>query len=104
MREQLLDEKERSLALRAELLERNGNGNGKAQTVRISVRELQLWKRQAKAIGRTDEHLEKIGTILQVAKERKLDFVRIPESNFAVRLFDQDEFNQLAFKLMENIL
>ena len=77
------------------------NGNGKACAVRISVRELQLWKRQAKAIGGTAKHLESIDAILQAAKEGRRDFVEISESDFAVRLFDQDEFNRRAFRLKE---
>ncbi len=102
MRERLLEEKERSLDLRAELLERKGNGKGHA--ARISVRELQLWRRQAKTIGRSPLHLESIDdAILQATREGRRDFIEIPESDFAVRLLDQDEFNRRAFKLIEQL-
>ncbi len=69
--------------------------------VQISLRELQLWKRQAKAIGRAPRHLNSINGILQAAEKGRREFAEISERDFRVRCRDQDEFNRQAFQLME---
>lgn len=90
-----MEAKERILELRAASLSQSSS-----QTIQISLREIKIWKRQAKAIGRSSRHLDSIDIVLQDAKKGD-DFVEISEKVFQVRCIDQDEFNQKAFHLME---
>ena len=95
-REQLLEARERIFELKTASISPNDN-----QRVEISVRELQLWMRQAKAIGRSPEHLRSIALVLQTAEKKKRESGKISERAFQTRCRDLDEFNRQAFQLME---
>ena len=106
-KEQQLEADKRSLETKAEVLaqlflqrtQRNENAE-------VTLGDLELWHRQAKAIERSPTHLRKIDQILTVAKERvaenksALPTVDIPVRDYGAMLRDRSEFNELAFRLM----
>lgn len=95
LKEQVLSARERNLEL-AEVLNQNSK-----QTARISVRELQLWKRQAKALGRQPKHLAQIDRVLAAASDVSDGFVEIPRRDYLYMLLDQEVFSRRAFELMD---
>lgn len=106
-KEQQLEAGTRSLETKAEVLaqlflqrmQRN-------ERVEVTVGDLELWQRQAKAMERSPTHLRKIDQILAVARERvaenksALPTVDIPVRDYGAMMRDRSEFNELAFKLM----
>ena len=72
----------------------------------VTLGDLELWHRQAKAIERSSTHLRKIDQILAVARERvaenksALPTVDIPVRDYGAMIRDRSEFNELAFRLM----
>lgn len=72
----------------------------------VTVGDLELWHRQAKAIERSPSHLRKIDQILAVARERiaenksALPTVDIPVRDYGAMIRDRFEFNELAFRLI----
>jgi hypothetical protein len=70
------------------------------QTTQILWSELQLWRRQAKAIGRSPNHLKAIDRLLEQTQSR--DFLEVSRRTYQVRCLDLEEFNQKALELMES--
>ena len=91
----MLEARERNLEL-AEVLNQNSK-----QTARISVRELHLWKGQAKALDRKAKHLAQIDRVLAAASDVSDGFVEIPRRDYLYMLLDQEVFSRRAFELME---
>lgn len=73
--------------------------------VEIRFQDLLLWRRQAHALGRSWEHLQKIHRLIKSARQEKGEepeaVVEIPLLDHKVMQRDQREFRQLAFRLME---
>ena len=73
----------------------------------MSLGNLELWRRQAEAIERSQKHLSKIDRILALAREKTagnkdaLLTVEIPVRDYGAMLRDQEDFNSLAFRLVE---
>ncbi|NJO93162.1 MAG: hypothetical protein HC820_00160 [Hydrococcus sp. RM1_1_31] len=77
------------------------------ERVKITFGNLELWRKQATAIGRSTKHLTKIERLIVEAKEElkqtgaSLPTVHIPLFDYKVLLRDQSDFNELAFRLIE---
>lgn len=95
LKEQVLSARERNLELALVL------SQSSKQTARISVRELHLWKRQAKALDRKAKHLAQIDRVLAAASQVSDDFVEIPRRDYLYMLLDQEVFSRRAFELMD---
>ena len=106
-KEQQLEADKRSLETKAEVLAQlflqRMQRNERAE---VTVGDLELWHRQAKALERSPTHLRKIDQILAVARERvaenksALPTVDIPVRDYGAMIRDRSEFNELAFRLM----
>ena len=106
-KEQQLEADKRSLETKAEVLAQlflqRIQRNERAE---VTVGDLELWHRQAKAIERSSTHLRKIDQILAVARERvaedksALPTVDIPVRDYGAMIRDRFEFNELAFRLI----
>ncbi len=106
-KEQQLEADKRSLETKAEVLAQlflqRIQRNERAE---VTVGDLELWHRQAKAIDRSPTHLRKIDQILAVARERvaenksALPTVEIPVRDYGAMIRDRFEFNELAFRLI----
>ena len=106
-KEQQLEADKRSLETKAEVLAQlflqRMQRNERAE---VTVGDLELWHRQAKAIERSPTHLRKIDQILAVAKERvaenksAIPTVEIPVRDYGAMIRDRSEFNELAFRLI----
>ncbi|MDJ0633710.1 MAG: hypothetical protein QNJ34_11035 [Xenococcaceae cyanobacterium MO_188.B29] len=107
LKEQEINQKEYDLKVNADVLSRlyrqwiiNGN------QVRITLGELELWRRQAKAIERSPSHLATIDGIIEsiqktVTEENNLlPTCEIDLVVFEHLLHDRKEFNELAFSLI----
>lgn len=72
----------------------------------VSLGNLELWLKQAKAIERSPKHLIKIERLIAKAREETagnkdaLPTVEIPVRDYGAMLRDQQEFNELAFRLI----
>ena len=72
----------------------------------MSLGNLELWLKQAEAIERSPKHLNKIERSIAKAREGTagnndaLPTVEIPVRDYEVMLRDQQEFNELAFRLI----
>ena len=106
-KEQQLEADKRSLETKTEVLAQlflqRMQSNERAE---VTLGDLELWHRQAKAIERSPTHLRKIDQIVAVAKERvaedksALPTVDIPVRDYGAMIRDRSEFNELAFRLM----
>ena len=106
-KEQQVEADKRSLETKAEVLAQlflqRMQRNERAE---VTVGDLELWHRQAKAIERSPTHLRKIDQILAVARERvaedksALPTVDIPVRDYGAMIRDRFEFNELAFRLI----
>ena len=106
-KEQQLEANKRSLETKAEVLAQlflqRMQRNERAE---VTLGDLELWHRQAKAIERSSTHLRKIDQILAVARERvaedksALPTVDIPVRDYGAMIRDRFEFNELAFRLI----
>ena len=106
-KEQQVEADKRSLETKAEVLAQlflqRMQRNERAE---VTLGDLELWHRQAKAIERSSTHLRKIDQILAVARERvaedksALPTVDIPVRDYGAMLRDRSEFNELAFRLI----
>ena len=106
-KEQQVEAEKRSLETKAEVLAQlflqRIQRNERAE---VTVGDLELWHRQAKAIERSPSHLRKIDQILAVAREKvaenksALPTVDIPVRDYGAMMRDRSDFNELAFKLM----
>ena len=106
-KEQQVEADKRSLETKAEVLAQlflqRMQRNERAE---VTVGDLELWHRQAKAIERSPTHLRKIDQILAVAKERvaenksAIPTVEIPVRDYGAMIRDRSEFNELAFRLI----
>ena len=106
-KEQQLEAGTRSLETKAEVLAQlflqRTQRNERAE---VTLGDLELWHRQAKALERSPSHLRKIDQILTVARERvaenksALPTVDIPVRDYGAMIRDRSDFNELAFKLM----
>ena len=106
-KEQQVEADKRSLETKAEVLAQlflqRIQRNERAE---VTVGDLELWHRQAKAIERSSTHLRKIDQILAVARERvaedksALPTVDIPVRDYGAMIRDRFEFNELAFRLI----
>jgi inactivated superfamily I helicase len=74
--------------------------NNNPQITQILCSELQLWRRQAKAIGRSPNHLKAIDRLLEQTQSR--DFLEVSRRTYQVRHLDLEEFNRRALELMES--
>lgn len=72
----------------------------------VSLGNLELWRRQAEAIERSPKHLIKIERLIAKAREDTaenkdaLPTVEISARDYGAMLRDQQEFNELAFRLI----
>lgn len=72
----------------------------------VSLGNLELWLKQAEAIKRSPKHLIKIERLIAKAREETaeqksaLPTVEIPVRDYGAMLRDQQEFNELAFRLI----
>lgn len=106
-KEQQLETDRRSLEVKAEVLAQlflqRIQRNERAE---VTLSDLELWHRQAKAIERSPTHLRKIDQILAVARERivenksALPIVEIPVRDYGAMIRDRSEFTELAFRLI----
>ena len=106
-KEQQVEADKRSLETKAEVLAQlflqRMQRNERAE---VTLGDLELWHRQAKAIERSPTHLRKIDQILAVAKERvaenksAIPTVEIPVRDYGAMIRDRSEFNELAFRLI----
>jgi hypothetical protein len=77
------------------------------ERVKTTLGTLELWRKQATAIGRSTKHLAKIERLIVEAKEElkqtgaSLPTVHIPLFDYKVLLRDQSDFNELAFRLID---
>lgn len=67
----------------------------------MSACELSLWRRQARAIGRSSTHLGTIEKLLQQIQDRQSSYLDVSLKTYRVRQIDLEEFNQKALELME---
>lgn len=72
----------------------------------MSLGNLELWHKQAVAIERSPKHLSKIERILAIARKEAaenrsaLATVEISVRDYGAMLRDQQDFNELAFRLI----
>ena len=66
----------------------------------VLAEQIMLWRRQAIALGRSTQHLEKIDLFVEKAKEKLMGKVSIPIRDCGAMLIDGREFTNLAFELI----
>lgn len=72
----------------------------------VSLGNLELWLKQAEAIKRSPKHLSKIERLIAKAREETaghkdvLSTVEISVRDYGAMLRDQQDFNELAFRLI----
>lgn len=64
------------------------------------VEDLFLWRRQAKALGRSKKHLQAIDRILDRAKESLDPILEISINDYGCLFQDRQSFINKAFELM----
>lgn len=67
------------------------------EPVEVKVENLEKWRQEAQKIGRSQNHLEKIDQVINLAKEKTNDpasSVKINERDFKAMQRDRSEFNQ----------
>jgi hypothetical protein len=105
LREEGITQNPKQMAVRADAVEVTDSssiscGNTtNSLTTQMSVSELQLWRRQAQAIGRSSKHLQSIERLLQLVQKNQDQFLEISGRTYQVRLQDLEEFNEQAFVL-----
>ncbi len=106
-KEQQLEADRRTLEVKAEVLaqlflqrvQRN-------ESAEVTVGNLEIWQKQAKALKRSSSHLRKIDQILALARDKlagnksALPTVEIPVRDYGAMLRDRYDFNELAFRLI----
>ena len=104
LKEEQLQAKERDLKLNSEVVSQlYRQWILRSDKVKVTLGELQLWRRQAEAISRSSTHLETIEGIIksveQTAKEEN-DLLPTCEVDFKVFQYlvrDREKFHDLAF-------
>lgn len=67
------------------------------EPVEVKVEDLEKWRQEAQKLGRSQNHLEKIDQVINLAKEKTNDpasSVKINERDFKAMQRDRSEFNQ----------
>jgi hypothetical protein len=77
------------------------SGNHHLPSVQMSLRELHLWQRQARAIGRSQQHLQAIERLIEQAPENHSHCLDVSPKTYQVRELDLEQFNRKALALME---
>lgn len=107
LKEQQLKAYERGLEGKAEILTQLFIQRIKSSALcEVSLGNLELWLKQAEAIERSPKHLIKIERILAQARKETVEnkdalpTVEISVRDYGAMLRDQQEFNELAFRLI----
>jgi hypothetical protein len=103
-----LQQKERFLELQKEVLAQlYRQWIRDNERVKTTLGNLELWRKQARALDRSSKHLAKIDRLIASAREElkqtsaSLPTVEIPLYDYKALLRDQSDFNSLAFRLIE---
>lgn len=106
-KEQQLETDRRSLEVKAEVLAQLFLQRlQRTKNAEVTVGDLELWQRQAKALKRSSSHLRKIDQILALARDKlagnksALPTVEIPVRDYGAMIRDRYEFNEFAFRLI----
>ena len=108
LKSEKLEAKERDLRINSEVVAQlYRQWILKGDKVKVTLGELQLWRKQAEAISRSSTHLETIdgviNSVAEVAREES-DLLPTCEVDFKVYQYlvrDREKFNELAFSLIK---
>lgn len=70
--------------------------------INVLPSQIFLWRRQALALRRSEQHLNKIDRFVDIAKDIFSDGVQLSIQDCGVMLLDQKEFTDLAFSLISD--
>ena len=70
--------------------------------VEVLPSQVFLWRRQAGALNRSQEHLKKIDRLVDIARDVYSTKVSLSIRDCGAMLMDQKEFVELAFKLIDD--